>query len=196
MPRGRRSKSCYARVESSAKDTDVQVDQQQLCNSNGCGGESPGAWQRAAAIRGTLMNTMLFLQPVARVELWKNSVYMAIWWEPQQAPLSIMRPGNMHTTMLRCYSNGGVARFGQHLDAWNVALQASLNALLAPHRHGDGTVHAFLALPPWKNSWTFGVPQHLRSIGEPLARLLEAFIKAIDAQTWFGERVAEHISWL
>ena len=129
----RRSKSCHPRIvvgPDRERPRSLDVVMAALSNSNGCGAQSPKAWQRVGEIREELLRTQLLLRPQARVILWKNHIYFGVWWMPSNPPLSILAPEKMHTTVLRVYADGDLQKFVPHLAHWSVALQACLHGAI------------------------------------------------------------------
>ena len=163
--------------------------------TNGAGGDSPSGWQQLGEIRSTLMNTQLFFEPKVLIEIWKGHVYAGIWWHPCKPPQSVLRPECWHTTLLRCWRPLGAAEvFENHLEAWKELLTDMMNMLL--HRQADvwGLVPVWLRVPPWRKSWTFGVPLELLPLCEVLQRMLAALCRSISDEADVHDDEF-HISW-
>jgi hypothetical protein len=172
------------------------VVQAQLSNSNGCGGESPTLYVQLPVIRYKLMMTQLTFQPVLRVETWKDTVYMAIWWCPQTPPLAILQPDHWHTTLMRAGMSRMSARVFVHAHGLRMqqTLAALMHILLAPATIG-GNIRVWLAPPPWRRSYTFGVPREVAHVIEPLQTAARAIMLAYDYGVSFSDESEHHISW-
>ena len=165
--------------------------------TNGCGGSSPTSWKQLNAIRVKLMLTMLFFLPQVKVELWKGHVYAAVWWHPHLPPLSVMRPDKWHTTLVRCWPRGPASALftAELLATWTTLLQSMLDQLLLPRRRWDtNTVGAWLRSPPWRKSYTFGVPYEVL----PTCSVLQSMLAELCRSVCPASDVAAHdfhISW-
>ena len=168
-------------------------DRTRVALTNGCGECSPTAWKQLSAIRSNLMLTMLFFLPVVNIEFWKGHIYAAVWWHPQLPPLSVMRPDKWHTTLVRCWSTSPLFT-AQLLADWTTLLQIMLNHMLQSRRRSDNTVGVWLRSPPWRKSYTFGVPfEVLQS-----CNVLQSMLSALCRSTCPASHVADdefHISW-
>lgn len=138
---------------------------------------------------------MLFFLPFVKVEFWKGHVYSAIWWHPQEPPLALLRPEYWHTTMTRCFTQSALFTVQLLAD-----MEALLNLLLdqmlqAPQRRrADRTVGVWLRIPPWKKSWTFGVPLEVLPICDMVQHTIMALCHNIDPHS-FVSKDEFHISW-
>ena len=146
-------------------------------------------------IRSSLMNTRLRMSPQVAIELWKGHVYCAVWWNPVGAPLSILQPRRWHTTILRAWLPEGQSVPQALLDDWGMILQMIVTQVL--HFEDDNHVGAWLRVPPWRRSWTFGVPLELMPAITPLQTTASAFIRAHETRADIRMPKVEevHISW-
>ena len=163
--------------------------------TNGCGGSSPTSWTQLAEIRADLMNTRLFFSPKVLLELWKGHLYCGIWWHPRTPPQSILKPENWHTTLLRCWHpHGARLVFEHHLEAWKDRLSDMMGTMLLPQEDVWGMVAVWLRVPPWRKSWTFGVPEEVLPTCEILQKMLAALCRSISDLSDVHEDEF-HISW-
>ena len=143
--------------------------------TNGCGGDSPTSWQQLGEIRSVLMNTQLHFQPKLLLEVWKGHLYAGIWWHTCKPPPSILRPEFWHTTLLRCWHPQGARHiFEGHLVAWEELLSDMTHTMLHPQEDVWGMVPVWLRIPPWRKSWTFGVPSEVQQTCTILQKMLAA----------------------
>jgi hypothetical protein len=172
---------------------------QSLSHSNGQGGDSPSLWVQIPPIRARLFLVPHRFRPQARVELWREYLFFAVYWDVQNAPPAMNRPHVYHTTLLRAYMPDGLDAatvLAMHGPRWANALNALLNALLFPQLAADGTLLVWLRQTPFgRHSLTFGVPTEVSFTVEPLAIAAMALVLATDSRVTFGERNAAHISW-
>ena len=162
--------------------------------TNGCGENSPTSWKQLNDIRSKLMLTMLFFLPLVSVELWKGHIYAAIWWHPQMPPLSVMRPDKWHTTLVRCWSTHP-SFTAELLADWTQLMQSMLNQLLLPRRRWDtNAVGVWLRSPPWRKSYTFGVPYEVLPTCTVLQTMLAALCRSVSPTAQVAAHEF-HISW-
>jgi hypothetical protein len=186
MPRAR---SCPPRTR------DEVIAQADLANSNGCGGASPTSWGQLKRIWLKLLMATLFFAPTVRVEVWHGHLYAAIWWAPQRAPLSVLDATRWHTTLLRGFSATAHAIPAAVVAQWTLVAQTVLNALIAPLRNANGEIPVRMQFPPWRRSWTFGVPLPLEFLHAPLRDLVQLLASQHDAAMWFPDSGPQHVSW-
>jgi hypothetical protein len=144
----------------------------------------------------SLLLTVISFVPTVRVESWRNYIYVAVWWSPVTCPLQVLRPGHLHTTILRAVPSVPMCQAAPHLNRWTQDLQQLLDSLLFSHRRPDGTVQGRLQRAPWRKSWTFGVPEPFEFVIEPITQVCKALISQFDADVRFGESAAAHVSWV
>jgi hypothetical protein len=174
--------------------TEPPCDRSSRSNSSGvCGGESPNIWRAMLRIRHDLMNTQLCFRPTVRIESWKGHVYAAVWWGPQAAPLAVREPWRWHTTLLRawCASTSLEKLADEHFKRWQAILNDAMAELLLGYTH----VQVWLCSPPWRKSWTFGVPEEVAHILPALHIMLSVFIRARDPGANIIVEADSHISW-
>ena len=199
MPRhktkaGQRSQS--APVLASREALNNREARNRTVRTTGCGPESPTSWQQLSEIRCILMNTQLWFRPEVKLEIWKGHLYAGVWWQPYNAPLSILRPENWHTTLLRCWHPLGAAKvFDKHLELWMELLTQMMHEMLNSKYDIWGRVPVWLRSPPWRQSWTFGVPLEVIPLCEILQKMLTAMCQAVSDDQ--ADLVVDefHISW-
>jgi len=164
--------------------------------SNGCGADSPSSWQQLHEIRSKLMNTQIFFEPTVEITIWKGHLYAGVWWHPHNAPLAILRPENWHTTLLRCWHPDGAAEvYEPYLVAWNELLTDMLRMLVRPKADVWGLVPVWLRIPPWRKSYTFGVPTEVLPICEILQKMLATLCHSVGYDAADVREDEFHISW-
>lgn len=138
------------------------------------------------------MWTWLSFVPVIRAEIWQGCLYVGMWMAPQMPPLSILRPSRWHTTCLRVRSSA--LTLGQ-LATRSVAWETQANAMLAQivRWQADGTVLCHLLPPPWKASWTFGVPPQLSGAVAVISGFFRQAVLVADPDAEVIEENAFHI---
>ena len=182
----RRSRSAPARVHVPEDNLDgsafMRVANANLSNSNGAGGASPTLWTSIPRIRSRLMNTMLFFVLIMVICLsWPGEIYAGVYWNPRGSPYGCIRPWQLHTTLLRIWPSFWDADVHMALrgHGWEEHMQALLDHLLQPQLNARGHVGAWLRIPPWWGSWTFGVPSEVEWVLDPLADALKALVLSL-----------------
>ena len=143
------------------------------------------------------MTTELFFRPDVRVSIWKGHLYAGIWWCPLLPPLALLQPERLHTTLIRCWHPwryGVEWPFIPLVRGWQHTMTQMLNQLLQHQRDARGAVSAWLRCPPWKKSWTFGVPIEVLPICEILQKMLAALCRSVSSEADVHEDEF-HISW-
>ena len=69
------------------------------------------------------------------------------------------------------------------------------NTVLAELLDDRETVEVWLRTPPWRRSWTFGVPSEVMHVLPVLHALLSGFIRAHDPSADIIVEADAHISW-
>ena len=188
-----RASSAPPRVTTVEEDRFIVVNTK-LSNSNGCGENSPTSWTQLDRIRMGLMWTWLSFLPIIRAEIWQGYLYVGMWMSPQGSPLSILNPRRWHTTCLRARPAGLTLSSSSVLAvAWEAQANLMLNHMV--NRQANGTVRCHLVPPPWKKSWTFGVPPQLKAAIEVISLFFRASVLAADPEAQITEENAFHISW-
>ena len=139
------------------------------------------------------MDTQLCFRPIVRIEAWKAHVYAAVWWAPQAPPYAVREPHRWHTTLLRAWLDStSLAELAEeHFERWQGLLNLAMAELLNGYTH----VHVWLVPPPWRKSWTFGVPEEVAHILPALHIMLSLFIRARDPTASIILDADSHISW-
>ena len=171
------------------------VPREALSHSVGTDASSPTARHALYGIRSRLMGQQLWFEPVVKVEIWKAHIYAALWWNPVFPPLAILRPEKWHTTLLRAWPQRALGELTPFLSAWSTLLQALADMILQPQRGDGGGIAVWLVPPPWRRSWTFGVPAEVRGALEPLQTVLRELVRGRDPEAYITPEPDSHISW-
>ena len=190
-----RSAPSLTNVDSTVMQVATQVSGARLVHSVGTDGNSPTAGAALYDIRRKLMSKQLLFKPTLKIEAWKGHVYAAIWWAPQDAPFGILRPERWHTTVIRAWLSRPMEYVTPYFGSWSTLLQGLVDAILLPQTRDDGCVAVWLTPPPWKASWTFGVPAEVEGAVGPIQCALNALILSVDRRAYVTPEADAHISW-
>ena len=115
-----------------------------------------------------------------------------VMWNPSGTTL-IFRPHVWHTTLVR--ANPASRWSSPNLAFIQACLNHALMAMTAGLRQPNGWLRELLTMPPWRQSYNFGVPRNFAQMCEALMHMAESMLLAEDSRITILERREHHISW-